>query len=394
MDRSETNLDSQKIKGYCMVSAFTVVLYLGLSNLHRLSGLLSTVIGLLTPFIIGLVIAFILDGVVMTFEKLFKGLAHHQNKKLRGLARPLSILCTYLLMAAGISVLVTVVVPQLATSLTQLGNSIPGYLISLQQIAERLSLELNLDQAVWDEISQWFNTLVGQMLAFIPQLLKMVPQMLDLLASVGGGVFNFVIGLIVSIYLLLSKEKLLSQLSRLNRAFLPEKASGTVAETAKIASQTFSNYVTGQLLDALIVGVVSVIGLTIFRFPYAMLIGVVMGITNVIPFFGPFIGAVPGVIIIFMVSPVRALWYILFVVVVQQIDGNILAPRIIGNSVGLSPIWVLFAVTVGGGLFGVPGMVLGTPVFAIVYILIGRATRKREAQRAHGEAPSAPEEGS
>ena len=125
-----------------------------------------------------------------------------------------------------------------------------------------------------------------------------------------------------------------------------------------------------------------------------MLIGVIMGITNVIPFFGPFIGAVPGVIIIFMVSPVRALWYILFVVVVQQIDGNILAPRIIGNSVGLSPIWVLFAVTVGGGLFGVPGMVLGTPVFAIVYILIGRATRKREAQRAHGEAPSAPEEGS
>ena len=134
----------------------------------------------------------------------------------------------------------------------------------------------------------------------------------------------------------------------------------------------------------MIVGIVSVIGLSIFRFPYAMLIGVVMGVTNIIPFFGPFIGAVPGVFLLLMIDPLRALWYILFVVVVQQVDGNIIAPKVIGGSVGLPPLWVLFAVTIGGGLFGVAGMILGTPVFAIIYILLGRATRAREARRNAG----------
>lgn len=371
-----------------MVAAFTVILYLGLSHFKQVLSLLSGIIGLLTPFIIGVVIAFILSGVLRAFEeKVFFRLGNHSNVKVRGLVRPLSLVSTYALMIALMGVLVTVVVPQLATSIIQLGNSVPAYLASLQNLAEELAVRLNLDQAMWDELAKWFNSVAMELLKIIPELFKMIPQMLGVIASVGGGVFNFVIGIIVSIYLLVSKEKLFSQLSRLNRAFLPESAAGKMRETAAISSETFSNYVTGQLLDALIVGAMSVIGLSVLGFPYAMLIGVIMGVTNIIPFFGPFIGAVPGFFIILMVDPIRALWYILFVVVLQQIDGNIIAPKIIGGSVGLPPLWVLFAVTVGGGLFSVPGMILGTPIFAIFYNILGRATRAREERPSQETAP-------
>lgn len=371
-----------RIKGYCIVSAFTVVLYLFLSNINKLSGVVSTFTKLLSPFIIGVIIAFILNGVMNVFEqKVFSGLHRSKSPRATKLVRPLSLVCSYLLMIAMIGVLLTVVIPQLATSIVQLANNVDSYLISLQTLAENIASELNLSPEIWDEINAWFQQAAEYLLNFV---VAFVPKLLEFVISFGGGIFNGVIGIIVSIYILLGKEKLLSQLARLNRAFCPKRFADWAGHAGVVSAKTFGNYVTGQLLDALLVGIVSVLGLSILRFPYAMLIGVVMGITNIIPFFGPFIGAIPGFFIILMADPIKALWYILFVVVVQQIDGNIIAPKIIGESVGLPPIWVLFAVTVGGGLFGIAGMVLGTPVFAILYILIGRATRARESTQRSG----------
>lgn len=381
-------MTKSSIRGSCIVAAFTVVLYLGLSNLDKLSGFMGTLTSLMMPFLIGLVIAFVLNGVMNLFEhRVYHKLAKSQNPRARKMLRPLSLATTYLLMIVAISILVTVVVPQLADSVMQLSNNVPGYLNSLTELAQRLSNDIKLPAEVWQEISAWFQSVAKELITFV---VNFVPRLLNMVISFGGSLFTGFIGIIVSIYILSSKEKLLSQMARLNRAFMPEKAADRVADAAEITGKTFSNYVTGQLTDALIVGVVSVIGLSLLGFQYAMLIGVVMGITNIIPFFGPFIGAVPGFIITFMVSPVRALWYILFVVVVQQVDGNIIAPKIIGESVGLPPLWVLFGVTVGGGLLGMAGMVLGTPIFAVLYILLGKATRGREAAEAEFRAKAAP----
>lgn len=372
-------MDKQKIRGYCLVSAFTVVLYLALSNLNRLSGALRVAADLLMPFFVGVAIAFVLNNVMAFFEeKVFYRLAQGKNPRAARMVRPLSLISTYLLTFAAFGVLLWVVVPQLAASIVTLGNNIPAYLESLKALGSRLEGEISLPAEALEQISVWFSQAADALLNF---LVDFFPRMLGYIVSFGGGVVTFVIGIVVSIHLLMGKEKLLSQVRRLGRAFLPERTADWLGGAARVSVETFGNYVSGQLLDAMIVGIVSVIGLSIFRFPYAMLIGVVMGITNIIPFFGPFIGAVPGVFILLMINPIRAAWYVLFVIVVQQVDGNIIAPKVIGGSVGLPPLWVLFAVTIGGGLFGVAGMILGTPVFAIIYILLGRATRAREARR-------------
>ncbi len=357
------------------MAAFTVVLYLGLNNLDKVFRAVQVLYGLLTPFIIGLVIAFILNRPMgFLYRKVFAPLCSRKGTRWQAAAKPLSLVCTYLLLAAALGVCVSIVAPQIGASVVQLGKT--DYLSRLQSIANQVFEWVDLSPEILSEINQQLRAWVEKLMGF---LISSVPQMLDFLVSFGGGIITSVISLIVSIYLLLSKEQLLSQLSRICRAFLPAKQAQKLSETASISVGIFNKYLMGQLTDALIVGVVSVVLLSIFRFPYAMLIGVVMGVTNIIPFFGPFIGAVPGVLLILIFgNPFKALWYILLVVVIQQIDGNIIAPRIIGGSVGLPPLWVLFAVTVGGGLFSVPGMILGTPCFAILYTLLARAVRARE----------------
>lgn len=369
-------MNLRRVREYCVAAAFTVVLYLGLSHLGPLLGAVRWLSGLLMPFIIGVVAAFILNRVMACLEKrVFCRLLPGEGPKLQKRRRGLALLSTYLLLLAAILVVACIVAPQLTTSVMILARNMNGYLDSLARLGNWAAQELVLPPELIQQLNEWFSQAAAWLMQF---LVDFIPRMLGALVSVSGSIVTFVIGLVVAAHILLNKEQLLSQGRRLCRAFLPRRAVATLSVTGRIAVEAFGNYLTGQLLDAAIVGVCSVVGLTVLGFPYAMLIGVVMGLTNIIPFYGPFIGAVPGVLLLLMVSPVRALWYIVFVVVVQQIDGNIVAPKIIGGSVGLPPLWVLFAVTVGGGIWGVPGMVFGTPLFAVVYRLLGRATRARE----------------
>lgn len=372
-------MDKNQIKGYCLVAAFAIAFYLGLSNLQRLGALFSSMMSLVTPFLIGLVIAFILNSPLSFFEnKVFAGISKGKNLKMRKMARPLAMLCTYLSVLAGITVLVWFVGPQLVESVARLSNSIPGFLYSFQDWLTKTAQALNFTDAMWQEFQNWLQSMIGTLLGMLPKIFGMLPQVYNVVVSVGGGMFNVLIGLVVSIYLLLSKETLMRQLSRLNRAFLPDSAANLLAHTGDITVRTFRNYISGQVTDAVIVGILCVFILSIGGFPYALLIGVVMGCTNIIPFFGPFIGFVPGFLILVMISPIRALAYTVIVLIVQQIDGNFIVPKVIGESVGLPPLWVLFSVTVGGGLFGIVGMVVGMPAFAVIYRLLGEATRKRE----------------
>lgn len=362
----------------CFVSGFTVVLYLALSNLNIFLSGFKTLIGVMSPFIVGIVIAFVLDGVVETFIKRVYTPLFKRSASLLKAAKPCAILTTYVLLFAGIGLLIGFVVPQLGTSIATLSESIPGYVTALSGWAYEIMDVLKLDQNIWAQINIWLKQLAQTVLNFVPSLIGMIPQVYDVVMTIGGGVFNFGIGIFISIYILADKSRLMSQMKRIYRAFLPRRISRHIGNAANIAYHTFRSYVAGQLLDAMIVGTLATIGLSVFGFPYAMLIGVMMGVTNVIPFFGPFIGAIPSFFIIFMVSPVQSLWYILFVVVLQQLDGNVIVPRIVGSSIGLPPLWVLFAVMVGGGIFGIVGMLVGMPTFSVFYKLLGQATRRRE----------------
>ena len=216
-------MDKQKIRGYCIVSAFTVVLYLALSNMDRLTGALRVAGGLLAPFFVGVAIAFILNNVMVLFEKkVFYRLAEGRNPRSARMVRPLSLVSTYLVTFAAFGVLLWVVVPQLAASVVTLGNNIPAYLESLRVLGNRLQGELTLPAEALEQISAWFSQAADVLLNF---LVDFVPRMLGYVVSFGGGIVTFVIGIIVSIHLLMSKEKLLSQVGRLGRAFLPDRAA-------------------------------------------------------------------------------------------------------------------------------------------------------------------------
>ena len=221
------------------------------------------------------------------------------------------------------------------------------------------------------------------------QILPQVKTYLSYIASITTGVisavkmlFNFVIGLIIAIYLLSGKETFVGQGKKLIYTVLPSKYGNVVVRSMRIANQMFGGFVSGKILDSAIIGVICYVGLIILGIPYSLLVAVIVGVTNVVPFFGPFIGAVPSVILIALAEPVKGLYFIIFVLVLQQVDGNIIGPKILGDSTGLSSFWVIFAILVGGGLFGFMGMLLGVPTFAVFYCLLREAAayilRKRK----------------
>ena len=185
------------------------------------------------------------------------------------------------------------------------------------------------------------------------------------------------IGIIVSFYILGNKEKLNIQAQKIVYALSPKKYIENISNIYHLSSDIFGKYIIGTLIDSLIVGILCFVGMAIFKMPYALLISVIVGVTNIIPFFGPFIGGIPSFLILFIIEPIQALWFALFIFVLQQVDGNILKPKIIGNSIGLSGLWVMFSVIIGGGLFGISGMILGVPLFAVVYLIISDVIHKR-----------------
>ena len=200
--------------------------------------------------------------------------------------------------------------------------------------------------------------------------------------------YNWLIGLIVSIYMLAGRDKLIRQLKKLVSACVPKRFLGKVMEVAALTNGTFGKFIIGRIIDSSIILVLCFVCMTIFQMPYALLISVIVGVTNVIPIFGPFIGAIPSAFILLMVDPIKGLWFIVFIIVLQQIDGNIIGPRVVGNSIGLSGIWVMFGVIVGGGQLGVVGMLIGVPVLAVLYTVLGSWVNKRLKKKEEEPVPA------
>ena len=331
-----------------------ITFYLAMSNLDLVHGALKTVMDVLAPFIWGFVVAYLLDAPVRWFET-----------KLGG-RRILSILISYLLAVAMLVVLLSFVIPQLVQSVTMLINNASGYLNNLNGVVNNWGDRLNIDPEVTSGMLVSYTDLMNQATQLAT---RFMPEILNYGMAVGSGVVSALTALIASVYMLMDKHKLLSQLHKITYAFLPLPKARRVLTVCSHANQVFSGFIIGKIIDSAIIGVICFVGMSLLGMPFTLLISVIVGVTNVIPFFGPFIGAIPSVMILLMASPIDAIKFAIFVLALQQFDGNILGPKILGDSTGLSAIWVLVAIIVGGGLFGFAGMVVGVPTFAVLYSL-------------------------
>ncbi len=346
------------------VIAGGLTLYFLAAHLSTIWSGFQTFFRLLTPFFMGFVIAFLLNGLMAYMEK--KVFANVRPKKKR---RLWSLVTTLVITLGVIILLFSFLLPQLGQSINQLQAKLPEYQASLQSFLGSYVPAIDLSQLDLQKVTSSFLTADG------------VSTILSYSGQAASTVINLFIGLVVAIYCLYNKEVYLRAIKKVAYALLPDV---TVYEGIKIlryANRTFSSFFYSKLIDSLAVGVICFVGMVIFGMKYALLISVIVGITNVIPFFGPFIGAIPSIVILLAVDPLQALWFAIFILVLQQFDGNIMGPRIMANSIGLPAIWVMFAIVIGGGLFGFAGMILGIPVFAMIYDMFQEYIETREVKR-------------
>lgn len=370
------------------VVAIAAVIFKAIMSLEQTIAWIKNVLNVLMPFIIGSLIAFILNPAVKMFCNL---LEKHTKLKRKGVIKGISIAITYVLLLGLVLVSVFGVVPQIATSLTDLINSaltvIPQSASELNQFLTELherfpSLDIS---AIQDAVDNLLPSLLNYIRDFASNI---VPTLYSLSMSIMQLLLNLVIALIVSIYILLDKKILVGSVKAAIYAFFPQKRIPYVVDTMKECNEIFGGFVIGKAIDSLIIGILCFILMNIFRLPYAVLISVIVGITNMIPYFGPFIGAIPGILILLIVSPIKALVFLILILCLQQFDGLILGPKILGNSTGLRPLWIIIAITVGGTVGGVLGMFLGVPIVAFLRYLMNRLIQHRLRKKNYKDAES------
>lgn len=322
--------------------------------------------GIVAPILYGAAIAYLLAPVLNWFERVI--LRQGGNKTAKW-ARPISMVLTWLVVFLLFYGLLRILLPELYKSIMQLAGNVKTYYKTIEAWVLHL-LESNPDLA--QRAQELFNQYYQQALDWLQT--NLAPQLQAAVQAVSGGVVgvltffkNLFLGIMVSLYLLASKEKFAATSCKLCYTLLPEGWAAWFIRGVKATDRIFSGFVRGKLLDSLIIGIICFVCSTILDFPYAPLVSVVVGVTNIIPFFGPFLGAIPSAFLILLASPIKCLYFIIFVIILQQFDGNILGPKILGNSTGISGFWVIVAILVGGGLWGVAGMFLGVPLCACVY---------------------------
>ncbi|MBQ3418040.1 MAG: AI-2E family transporter [Ruminococcus sp.] len=377
-----------KFKHIMIMIAFAIGLIFFFVYINPIWNVLSKIFTVITPIIYGMVIAYLLNYPYKLFhDKAFKKMGT-KRKWLLKVKKPLAMTLAYIIVLGIITYLLVILVPELTKSVNSLIKNIPDYRDKLLEaingfvafIEEKFNYNLS-DGDVYNNIVKFVTGNTAS--EFIQNTLSgMLPGALNAAVSVGKELYYWIIGIIISIYLLASRDKLLTQCKRALLAYTPAKFHLRFFKFTTICNEKCGKYIVGKIIDSTIIGVICFIGLSIFKFDYALLISVIVGVTNMIPFFGPIIGAVPCAFLLLIINPMEALWFVVFIVVLQQFDGNILGPKILGETVGISGFWILVSVLIGGGLFGVPGMILAVPVFAVIYTLIEEGVELRERKKA------------
>lgn len=369
------NLSWKNIKKICGIILFTVILIAGAVHFEELFDGIQFIWGIVFTFVLGGVIAFILNIPMRAIERtLFK----NKNGKRKKYARPLSLIITLVLVIAVIAGVVLIVVPQIGNTIKELTKAAEAFFPKVQREAIEL-FQSNTQMREWIEgLSFDTNKIIDTAISFFQNGAgNMLSGTFTAAKAVVSGIMAFFIGLIFACYLLLGKEKLSRQTDMLIKAVFSEKVVNKIEYVAKLCSDTFSSFIAGQCLEALILGTMFFIVMSIIRLPYPLLIGVLVAFTALIPVFGAFIGCAVGAFLIVMVSPMKALIFIITFLILQQIEGNFIYPKVVGSSIGLPAMWVLAAVTIGSSLMGVAGMLLFIPLTSVIYTLVREWTYKR-----------------
>ena len=364
---------------YAMLAGFgaialSIIFFFFIYRYEGFGDAVSTLTGILMPFIYGTAIAYLLKPVCNTIEAFLRRFI---PEKWNGLISALSIAATILFGLLVIYALLMMIIPQLVSSVTALYYTAQANITKFVRWANHVEF-VESNQFINDALNSAYRALnvnLDNLDSWIKS--NLMPSMQNIVSGVGIGVLsvvtwvkNLVIGIIVAVYMLASRKRFVQQAKLILYSLLKPRWAELIIEEAKYADKMFGGFINGKIMDSAIIGVLCYIGCMIFKFPSALLVSVIIGVTNVIPFFGPFIGAVPATLLILIQDPIKALWFILFVLVLQQLDGNVIGPKILGNTTGLSSFWVLFAILLFGGLWGFVGMIIGVPLFAVIYDII------------------------
>ena len=333
---------------------------------------------ILQPVTIGLVLAYLISPIVNFEERHLLPLALDKmksEKKARKTVRAVSIITALVFVGVIIGVLLQMVIPELYRSINGMIDTMPK---QVSNFMDWITAYVNEDS----EIAGYLEMALTKGTEFFENWAKtdFLPQTRNLIAGLTSGViiavrllFHVIIGIILSIYILMSKEALIGQSKQIVYALFSGKRANRIIRTVHKSNEIFGGFISGKILDSAIIGILCFLCLYVMKMPYVVLVSVIVGVTNVIPFFGPYLGAVPSAILIMLANPIKGLYFIIFILVLQQVDGNIIGPKILGDSTGLSSFWVVFAILVGGGLFGVPGMIIGVPLLAVIFYIIRNA---------------------
>ena len=356
--------------------AFTIAgvillgLFFSIQHIHVLRDFISKVVEVMMPFIIGFSVAFLLHPTMILIErKLLKNSKMKQTTKRKisaGLALVLAILV--------VSGFLFLIFPSITDSIVKLSTQIGDYAMNAEVLIQDV---IKTYPQTADFLTWLFDVGEGTLIELVNYLKNTIPTILDYSIKVVGLVFDFVMGLIIALYILCDRERFYIQIKKVAYTLFSEPVVKQMRDLAKLSSKMFNSFIVGKIVDSLIIGIICYVGMSLIGFDFALLISFIVGCTNVIPVFGPFIGAVPGFVILLIVNPLDSLWFLVFIFALQQFDGNILGPMILGDSMGIPTLYVMFAILVGGGFFGIPGMFLGVPIFSIIYVVVKAGVEKQ-----------------
>lgn len=375
--------ENKKYLYYALTGISVILFWYLLQNITKFKEIAETLLGGLTSVLIGMFIAYLLNPILVCLEKkvfipfgtfLVKNRKRIKNKEkfIFKFGRTLAIIWTLAIFIGLLWEFFGLIAPQVYNSVLSISNDIPTYVENVQQWIS----------GFWDnntEQAAWLTNIINQATKVVTDYLNndLIPKLGDLIVNISSGliggvkfVFNFAVGIMVSVYIMAAKERFGAQLKKLLYAVLSRRHANKVLQGVREVDRIFGGFISGKLVDSLIIAVLCYLGMLILKLPYTVLISVIIGVTNVIPFFGPIIGAIPCAIIVFFVSPMQCVVFVILIVILQQLDGNVIGPLILGDSIGISGFWIIVSISIGASTFGVAGMLLGVPVFACVYSLV------------------------
>lgn len=372
---SKLKLQFKRGMTYFLVIVACILVYFAMLRIEAISNTFSKILDILKPVLYGCLIAYFLNPIVRKVDQyLVPALEKNmKNKeKAKNLSRSIGVAAAVVVMIAVVTALINMMIPELINSIRNLIFTLPSQINQLVKQVNNIKLD---DSAMTSMLKNAMNEASTSLQNWIrTDLLNKVNELMTHLTvglyTLVMEMFHAVVGVIVSVYILFGKEKFISQSKKATYAIFPAERANLLIHIAVKTNEIFGGFIIGKIIDSIIIGILCFVGTSILNMPYAMLVSVIVGVTNVIPFFGPYIGAIPSAILIALTNPVKGIYFLIFILLLQQFDGNILGPKILGNSTGLSAFWVIVSILLGGGLFGIVGMLFGVPTFAVIYYVI------------------------